>query len=371
MAHVFILASLADSLLNFRGPLLRELVGRGHTVSAAAPGPSGAVRRELARMGVRCHDVPLARTGTNPVADLGTLRHLVRLFRAERPDLFLGYTIKPVIYGSLAAHRAGVPAAYAMVTGLGYGFARGGRRSRLLGWLVPSLYRKALRRNRKVFFQNPDDLAVFRDRGLLRDPGQAVLVSGSGVDLEAFAPAPLPERVSFLLIARLLGAKGVREYAEAAAIVRERHPEVRFRLVGWIDDNPDAIAERELAAWTADGRIEFLGRLEDVRPAIADAAVYVLPSYREGTPRTVLEAMAMGRPVITTDAPGCRETVTDGENGRLVPVGDAKALAEAMEWFILHPDRAALMGKASHERAVERYDVTKVNRVILQAMGLA
>lgn len=371
MAHIFILGSLAESLVNFRGPLLQAMVTRGHRVTAAAPDASAEVRETLSRMGVTYRPVPLERTGMDPVADLGTYRHLVRLLRADRPDVFLGYTIKPVIYGSLAAHRAGVPAVFSMVTGLGYTLTDPPRRRRPLAQVVRGLYRRALAHNRRVFFQNPDDLGVFRELGLLRAADQAVRVNGSGVDPKHFASAPLPDRISFLLIARLLGAKGVREYAEAAARVRERHPGVPCRLVGWIDDNPDAIAERELAAWTAHGQIEYLGQMDDVRPAIADAAVYVLPSYREGTPRTVLEAMAMGRPVITTDAPGCRETVTPGKNGLLVPVKDAKALAEAMEWFILHPDRVAGMGEASYDFVVERYDVAKVNQVILQAMGLA
>ena len=173
-----------------------------------------------------------------------------------------------------------------------------------------------------MFFQNPDDEALFRELDLLPDTVPSSVVNGSGVDVAEYSVAPLPDRSCFLLIGRLLGDKGLREYAQAAQRVKATYPEAVFRLVGWIDDNPDAITQRELDQWVYSGVLEFLGRLDDVRPAIADCSVYVLPSYREGTPRTVLEAMAMGRPVITTDAPGCRETVVDGDNGFLVPVKD-------------------------------------------------
>ena len=189
--------------------------------------------------------------------------------------------------------------------------------------------------------------------------------------MAAFSVASLPSGPPcFLLIARLLGDKGVREYAQAARRIRELHPSVRCLLVGWIDTNPDAIAQHELDAWVAEGTLEFLGRLADVRPAIAACSVYVLPSYREGTPRTVLEAMAMGRAVITTDAPGCRETVANGVNGFMVPVQSADALEQAMLKFVHNPDLAARMGLRARQVAENKYDIHKVNTVMLQAMGI-
>jgi len=181
---------------------------------------------------------------------------------------------------------------------------------------------------------------------------------------------PLPENTSFLLIARLLGDKGVREYANAARKVKLQYPQVSFKLVGWIDDNPDAIGQHELDEWVNSGTLEFLGKLADVRPAIASSNVYVLPSYREGTPRTVLEAMAMGRPVITTDVPGCRETVVDGDNGFLVSVQAVDELASAMVQFIEEPQLAARMGERSRLIAEEKYDVHKVNEIMLSGMGI-
>jgi len=233
------------------------------------------------------------------------------------------------------------------------------------------LYRLALRFNNRVFFLNPDNLKVFTDQRLLRDQQQAVMLNGIGVDLEHFSPAPFPEQLSFLLIARLLKDKGVREYAAAARRVRERYPQISFRLVGWLDqDNPNTISAEDLESWIAAGDIEYIGRLSDVRPAIRDSSVYVLPSYHEGTPVSVLESMAMGRPVVTTDAPGCRETVRHGENGLMIPVADVGALVEALEHFIQHPDDIRTFGHASRRIAEDKYDVHKVNRIMMQTMEL-
>jgi glycosyltransferase involved in cell wall biosynthesis len=201
------------------------------------------------------------------------------------------------------------------------------------------------------------------------------VVNGSGVDVASFTVRPLPAAalsgaVRFLFIGRLLGDKGVREYAQAARLLKRSHPQVQCALVGWIDSNPNAITQAELDGWVADGSIEFLGRLADVRPAIEACSVYVLPSYREGTPRTVLEAMAMGRAIVTTDAPGCRETVVHGDNGFLVPVQDAEALAQAMRRFIEEPDLQTSMGARARKIAEDKYDVHKVNAVMLAGMGL-
>lgn len=371
MARVAVLGSLPESLINFRGPLLAAMVEAGHEVHALSPPAEPALVKALADLGVRHHAVPLARTGLNPLRDLESLLALRALFRRLRPDRLLAYTIKPVIYGCLAARWAGVPHRYAMITGLGYAFAGRGARGRLLGRVARSLYRLALTGAEGVFFQNRDNRQVFLEQGLLRGPEQGVLIDGSGVDLDRYAPAPLPGELSFLMIARLLRDKGVVEYVEAARRVKVRHPQVRFRLAGWIDDNPAAISKADLEGWVAEGVVDYLGHLEDVRPAIAQCAVYVLPSYHEGMPRTVLEAMAMARPIITTDVPGCRETVNEGENGFLVPAGDAAALARAMGRFLETPGILPGQAAASRRMAEARFDVRRVNQVILRTMGLA
>jgi len=366
-----LVASFPDSLLLFRGPLIDALLEANQEVHVAAPDLSATtpVRVALEARGVSVHEIPLRRTGTNPVADARLTLHLIRLMSRIRPDRVLGYTIKPVIYGTLAATFARVPRRFALVTGLGYAFQGKGERG-LLRSLVQWLYALALRNTHKVFFQNPDDESLFRTLELLPNNVPSCVVNGSGVDIAAFNVAPLPTNTRFLLIARLLGDKGVREYVEAARRVRARYPEVIFSLVGWIDENPDAIRKDELDSWVKEGVVEYLGRLNDVRPAIANCSVYVLPSYREGTPRTVLEAMAMGRAIITTDAPGCRETVVDGDNGFLVPVKAVDKLVDAMLRFIEQPELTVCMGRRARQIAEEKYDVDRVNAVMLQEMGV-
>lgn len=373
---LLLIAGFADSLLQFRGPLIEALQAANIQVHVAAPGlgAGSPMRGMLEAKGIAAHDIPLRRTGMNPLADLTCLLSLWRLMRRIRPKTVLGYTIKPVIYGSLAAWFARVPRRYALITGLGYAFqgqheASLGRRA--VRAVVQHLYALGLRNTHKAFFQNPDDEALFRELRILRDRSPSEVVNGSGVDISAYAPAPLPDTPHFLLIARLLGDKGVREYAEAAALVRRRHPTAVFSLVGWIDENPDAIAQHELDTWIREGILQFHGRLSDVRPAIAACSVYVLPSYREGTPRTVLEAMAMGRAIVTTDAPGCRETVVHGKNGYLVKVRSSTDLAKALERFIDTPGLIPHMGAASRRMAEQRYDVHKVNAVMLRGMGIS
>jgi len=370
-----LLASYPESLLTFRGPLLDALLAQGHNVHVGAPELrlGSPIVQKLEARGLQIHSIPMQRTGTNPLTDLVTLLHLHRLMRQIHPDCVLGYTIKPVIYGSLAAWLASVPNRFALITGLGYSFQgqdSGTDERALLRSLVQWLYGLALNHSHKVFFQNPDDQALFRSLGVLRSKTPSCVVNGSGVDVAQYAVAPLPVVPRFLLIARLLGDKGVREYVDAARRVRALHPDALFSLVGWVDENPDAIKQQELDAWVADGTVEYLGRLKDVRPAIVDCSVYVLPSYREGTPRTVLEAMAMGRPIITTDAPGCRETVVDGDNGFLVPVKAVNELAAAMLRFIEEPELAIRMGIRSRQIAEEKYDVHRVNAVMLKEMGI-
>ena len=369
--HVLLLASHAPSLTNFRGPLIAEMVRRGWRVTAAAPDFDATTRAAVVALGAQPVEVPMAATGMNPLADLAYRRSLIALFRREQPDVLLAYTIKPVIWGLLAARAAGVGRSVALITGLGYAFTdgtSGGLKRLVAGVMASALYRLALGRADRVLFQNPDDRDLFLDRGLLRDHGQVGVVDGSGVDLDHYTPAPLAEAPVFLMVSRLLYAKGVREYARAAAALKARHPQARFQLAGWRDDGPDTVSEAELQGFI-DGGVEFLGRLDDVRPALAAARIYVLPSYREGTPRSVLEAMALGRPVITTDAPGCRETVVEGVNGLKVPPQDAVALEAAMEQLILHPEQAAAMGEASLERVRARYDVHRVNAQILSAVS--
>lgn len=372
---IMVIGSHPESLIRFRGDLLQQMVACGHEVHAACPDFDSDVttRGILDGMGVITWTIPLSRTGLNPLRDAWTLVALLRLMERVRPAHVLAYTIKPVIYGMLAAGLRRVPGRAALITGLGYAFTEAGSGRRgLLRVLLQSLYRLALRTARVVIFQNPDDRRLFEEMKLV-EAGRCRQVNGSGINLERFFPAGFPDPkqgVQFLLIARLLRDKGIREYVAAARRLRARHPDCRFHLVGWIDSNPAAFKADEVEEWTREGIVQYHGRLEDVRPILAQAHVYVLPSYREGTPRTVLEAMAMGRPVVTTDAPGCRETVVEGENGFLVPVKAVEELATAMERFIVNPALIASMGKASRLLAVTRFDVQAVNAALFDAMGL-
>lgn len=375
-----IIASYPGSILKFRGALIKALQDKGFEMHIAAPefGNHPEDVTALMNLGYTLHDIPLQRTGTNPLKDAAALSSLRILMKKIKPTHVMGYTVKPVIYGTLAAWAARVPNRYALITGLGYAFQQveeTGHRSKLQK-LIHGLYKQALSKTSKVFFQNPDDLNLFKQLKLISPATPTAVVNGSGVDISEYEVVPLPiagdntTELRFLLIARLLGDKGVREYAQAAKRIKTKHPQTQFDLVGWIDDNPDSIEQQELDNWIKDGTINFWGKLADVKPAIATSSIYVLPSYREGTPRTVLEAMAMGRPVITTDAPGCRETVTDGVNGFLVPVKSVDGLTEAMGKFITDPALISTMGQASRQIAEEKFDVRAVNNFMLKEMGL-
>jgi glycosyltransferase involved in cell wall biosynthesis len=374
MKRMLIIGSFAPSLHNFRGALLEELVERGLEIHAAAPNLSGNgdVSRWLENLGVVCHDLHMSRSGLNPVSDLFTLWQIVRLTQNLKPDVFFAYTVKPVVWGLLAARISRVPARVALITGLGYAFTgNGGGVRSLVRYIAKSLYSIALRHATLVFFQNTDDKDEFIDLGLLSTAVPSQVVAGSGVDIKYFSVAPFPQRpMRFLLIARLLGDKGIREYAEAAQKVLQIHPNVEFHLVGGIDPSPDGITEQEVLQWHDAGFIHWHGHVSDVRCAIAMAHVYVLPSYREGTPRTVLEAMSMGRPIITTNAPGCRETVINDKNGKLVPVKNPHALANAILQFIEFPELVASMGASSRCIAETKFEVGKVNSAMISAMGL-
>ena len=373
------ISSFLPSVLNFRGKLLEAISAQGYEIHIMAPEFVSFPEelQKLQALGYHLHEIPMQRTGTNPLADLKLLQNLYQQIRQIQPDYVLSYTIKPVIYGTLASWLAKVPHRFALITGLGYAFqnVESGKRS-LFQKMVHGLYAQALKHSDKVFFQNPDDLKLFQDMHLLEVNKPTVVVNGSGVNVQDFDVMPLPKnaqgqvKASFLLIARLLGDKGVREYAESARIIKAQYPEAEFHLVGWIDDNPSAISQAELDTWIADGRLKYLGKLSDVRPAIAESSVYVLPSYREGTPRTVLEAMAMGRAIITTDAPGCRETVSHGVNGYLVGVKSIDDLVKSMQYFIEDPKLIELMGQRSREIALNKYDVHQVNAHMLREMGI-
>jgi glycosyltransferase involved in cell wall biosynthesis len=366
-----VIASYPDSLINFRGDLIDLLCDHGIQVHIVCPDLNVNVFDRFANKNVFFHDIPLQRTGLNVFSDFFVFFSLRKLMLDLRPDVVFAYTIKPIVYGILSASLVNVPKKIALVTGLGYAFSHSDNGFRaVVRKVVRFLFKFALSRAELVFFQNPDDLCLCFDSSLASTKSQLRIINGSGVNISYYSPVSIPDRPVFLLVARLLGDKGVREFVEAARLVKNKYPSAQFDLVGWVDENPDAIPKQELDTWCNEGIINYKGRLSDVRSAIASCTVFVLPSYREGTPRSVLEAMAMGRPIITTDAPGCRETVVDGDNGFLVPVKSAELLATSMLKFIEHPELISRMGKRSRQISEEKYDVNKVNQYMLTEMGV-
>lgn len=365
---------MADTLANFRGPLIADMVEAGIDVLAMAPDYDERTRAAVRAFGGEPVDISLDRTGIRPLRDVADMLQLAVQLRRLKPDATFSYFIKPVIYGSLAAWMAGVRCRFAMVAGLGYIFtpdaSPDGLKRRLLRWMASFLYGLGFRVCDKVFFQNPDDEQQFVRGGLL-PISKTVLINGSGVDMErlAYSP-PAAGPPIFLLMARLLREKGICEYADAARLVKRLEPSARFILLGKTDPNPGGLSEEEVQQWADEGIIEWPGHVDDVRPWIERSSVYVLPSWREGKPRSTQEAMAIGRAIITTDAPGCRDTVDPGVNGILVPIRDPEALAAAMMRFIREPHLVISMGAASRKIAEDKFDVRKINRHILAETGI-
>jgi len=361
---VLITLNTAWNLLNFRSGLIRALVAAGYEVVAVAPPDEYSER--LSSLGCRFVPLSMDSQGTHPVRDLLLFLRLYRLLRVERPDVYLGYTVKPNVYGSLAAHALGIPVIN-NIAGLGSVFIKG-------GWvhqLVKGLYRVALAGSRKVFFQNDDDRQLFIASRLVAE-NVTQLLPGSGVDLRKFSPVPFPAaaHLRFLLIARMLWDKGVGEFVEAACLLRQRGVVAEFCLLGFLDaQNPTAISSQQMNDWVADGAIRYLGVTDNVREEIAQADCIVLPSYREGVPRSLLEAAAMARPIITTNAVGCREVVDDGINGYLCQPKDASDLADKMERMLTIPsDQRKTMGILGREKVEREFDERIVVEKYLMAI---
>ena len=365
----FILISPKNrTVYNFRGDLIKSIIGLGYEVIVTGPDRTDVEKIEA--LGARFVEIPMNKTGTSVLGDLKYCKRLTALFKQEHPDVTLGYTVKPAIYGAIAAKRAKVPNINSMITGGGYAFIAKSLKARVIGAIVKTLYRFGLKKATHVIFQNPDDLNEFCDRKLVKRE-KCSFVNGSGVNLEKFEKAPFSEQTSFFMLSRLLKSKGVCEYLEAAKIVKKQYPSTKFYILGKYEfEMQDAVDKDYVEQFISDGIIERFEETSDVRPYYTMCSVYVLPSYREGTPRTVLEAMAMGRPIITTDTQGCRETVEDGKNGFLVPIKNAEAVADKMIWFIEHPESIQTMGEESLRLVNDKFDVNKVNDSMIRIMGL-
>ena len=366
---VMVLSSFTTSLFWFRIDMMKSFLDAGYEVLAVGDAPEEEWAERFCDIGVRYRQIPVQRNGTNPVQDLKTLKALHRLLKEERPDKIFAYQAKTVIYGGIAARMLGISEFYPMIAGVGSIFLGDGFKKKLVRSILVTEYKMGLKQAKNIFFQNRDDLAVFTANGIV-DANKVVMLNGSGVNVEKFVPTALPSQVSFLCISRLIRDKGVFEYIDAAREIHKRHPEVSCVLVGPFDTNPSAIKPEELQPYIDDGSVIYAGEQKDVYPYLQACTAYVLPSYHEGTPKTVLEALASGRPAITTDAPGCRETVTDGVNGYLVPVKNVAGLVAAMERIISDPAKNAEMAKAARAIAEDKYDVKKINARIKTTMGI-
>ena len=369
---ILILGALPSSLINFRGELIRKLIHNGYKVTAMAQSSKNEseVIAAVETLGAQYIPYPVSRSGLNPFADLVTFWTLKKIFERVKPDLILAYTIKPIIWGGIAARFFSDARFYGLMTGLGFAFQSGGFKRKILTSIVKKLYQSALFNSPAVIFQNPDNLNTFVENKIVKR-NKAFRVHGSGVQLTHFHRTDLSDEAPvFLTIARLLGEKGLREYAIAGEKVKAIYPNVTFRIVGPEDPSPDGIPIEEVKKWQQRGYIDYLGGANDVRPFIKDCHIFVLASYHEGMPRTVLEAMAMGRPILTTNVPGCKETVIEGSNGFLVDKASAEQLANRMIWFIENREAWQSMADKSHQLAQERYDVCKVNNELFDIMKL-
>ncbi len=367
---IAIVGVASESLIKLRFPLIAELCARNYEVTCCAAGEAPEVATTLTKVGAKYVALDLDRDSINPVSELGKLLSITVKLRSIKPDVVLTYSAKAVIYGSIAAVLAGVPHRFSIISGLGYVFAANDAKARLLRTVLQPLYAFSLRNYKAVFFQNQDNFALFRQLGLLSKATEPQITKGSGVDLEQFQAAPaILEPIRFLLMARLIKEKGIYEYIEAARLLKTPYPEARFQLLGPFDKHPHALKPSEVERWNAEGLIEYLGATKDVRPYLAQASVYVQPSHSyEGLPHSVLEAMAAARPIVTTNTPGCKETVIKGENGFLVPQQDATALSQAMEKFIVNPQLISTMGQRSRELAEQQFSVQQVNHIIISTI---
>lgn len=340
------------NIYNFRRGLIQYFQDRGDEVLTIAP--KDDYSEKLVEIGCNYRALEMTASGMNPVRDSGLILEFYKILKEERPDVLLTYTIKPNIYGSLVCGMLRIPC-ICNVSGLGTVFLWKGYVKKI----ATSLYSFGFRFNRWIFFQNDEDREEFL-KFVKVNPEKTSLLPGSGIDVEKFKPRPDPQNPVpvFLMIARLLVEKGVYDYIEAIRILRKKHLAASFRLIGSLDENHSrAISRSELDEWIAEGLITYTEHLEDVRGAIAAADVVVLPSYREGTPRTLLEAGAMGKPLIATDVPGCRHVVIDGNNGFLCKLKNPADLASRIQLFLaFNPEERSEMARNARQSIVDRFD---------------
>lgn len=364
---ILLIGNVGFTITNFRSELIEDFLKNDFEVVVVCK--KDIYCAAFKDLNITYYDIPLKRHGINPFFELKTFNSLRRIIKKERPDIVVNYTIKPNIYGSIAAWMNRVPVICSNITGLGFVFTGRKFGRKIFRQLIKPFYYFALKTNKLVFFENKDDGLLFEKLKLVSRE-KMVFINGAGVNTDRFFPQTIEkEEASFILVSRLLWDKGIREYVEASRILKQKYKHAKFYLLGPFDDNPSAIPKHIIETWEKEGVINYLGSTTDVRPFLAKSMVSVLPSYREGTPRALLESMAMGLAVVTTDVPGCRDTVDPGVNGYLVEAENSLSLSLAMEKFILNPELANQMGLHGVELIKQKYDIQSVNRTICENLN--
>lgn len=365
-----ILSNQFRSMLIFWRTLIKTLQKNGINVVCCAPSGDKASEAELENLGARIINCDMSRKGLNPISDLIYYKRLKKIMACEKPEILFATTIKPVIYGCAAAKSLRIPAIFATITGLGYVFEADSIPKKMLMRLGSLMYRFALANIDGIFFQNQDDEKLFRENRIITEANKIFFANGTGVDVNRFAKTSLPPfpPLRFLLIARLLEAKGIRDYAAAASIIKSNYPETSFQILGVPENGRGGLPMEMISEWQQHGLIEYLGHAKDVRPYIKNSHVAVLPSWREGTPTALMEAMSMGRPCIATDVAGCREVVKNGVNGWLCKPKDPVSLADAMLKFIQQPATISNMGSKGRELAENEFEAGKVAAGIVETL---
>ena len=377
MKKIILIGTVASSFYGFRADLIRTLLKKGHQVYAFTSEYTAEDLKKIEKLGATPITYTLNRGGLNPLADIVATYQLSKKIKTINPDLVFSYFVKPVIFGTLAAKIAKVPKIIGMLEGLGYTFTDQpeglSKKTQFIKKIQVLLYRLSLPFLDKVIFLNPDDQRDLLEKYKIKVRKSEIL-GGIGLNLQDYPYQPLSNihlPLKFLFIGRLLKEKGIHEFVQAAKLVKKTYPDTEFTVLGAVDHhNLGALQQTELNALISSNIIQYPGHVSNIKDWIADSHVFVLPSYREGVPRSTQEAMAIGRAVITTDVPGCRETVVDGVNGFLVPKWDPEALAKKMIYFIEHPEQVRLMGAESYKIAVEKFDAEKVNQRLVNILGL-